>query len=39
MKQKSDDAPKEHKQNWREVRASEEDIQKFLMARSTCATM
>ena len=31
MKQKSDDAPKEHKQNWREVRASEEDIQKFLM--------
>ena len=31
MEKIEDQAPKEHKKNWREVRATEEDIQKFLM--------
>ena len=31
MEKKEDQAPKEHKPNWRETRATEEDIQNFLM--------
>ena len=31
MAKKEDQAPKEHKPNWRETRATEEDIQNFLM--------
>ena len=31
MEHKEDQAPKEHKPNWRETRATEEDIQNFLM--------
>ena len=31
MEHKEDQAPKEHKKNWRETRATEEDIQNFLM--------
>ena len=31
MEKKKDQAPKEHKPNWRETRATEEDIQNFLM--------
>ena len=32
MEKKEDQAPKEHKPNWRETRAKEEDIQNFLMS-------